>query len=85
VDARGERIGNTEIVPRGTADGYAQAAQREMVWGAIGILNDKLYHCLSRYWAAKEQHQKLQRTFPDDDCAGNNIVQTSAMHGDRSH
>ena len=39
VHARRERIGNTQIVPSGTANGYAQPSERKMVGGAVGEFN----------------------------------------------
>jgi hypothetical protein len=40
VDARGERVGDAHVVAGRAPDGDAQAAQRERVGGAVGILDD---------------------------------------------
>src|SRR2546423_478273 len=46
VHARGKRIGNPEIVPGGTTDGYAQPAERKMIGGTVGVFNNELWHFL---------------------------------------
>ena len=44
MDARRKRIGDTEIVPGGAADSYAQAPEWEVIRGAIGVFNNELGH-----------------------------------------
>jgi hypothetical protein len=42
VNAGSERIGNTQIVPSGTADSYTKPAEWKMVGGAVGVFNYEL-------------------------------------------
>ena len=44
VDARGERVGDAQVVARRAPDGDAQAPEREHVRSAVGVVDDQFRH-----------------------------------------